>query len=91
MNGLMSSGLEFAGELGPYDDKHLQPGLQQRCGKDKPCESNCLIVFLQNKDNYIRSCKLLPDGRTLIVGGEASTISIWDLTNVCIQIHLRGS
>ena len=31
------------------------------------------------RDNYIRSCKLLPDGRTLIVGGEASTISIWDL------------
>ena len=33
-----------------------------------------------NRDSYIRSCKLLPDGRTLIVGGEASTISIWDLT-----------
>ncbi|XP_032809329.1 transducin-like enhancer protein 4 isoform X3 [Petromyzon marinus] len=32
-----------------------------------------------NRENYIRSCKLLPDGRTLIVGGEASTISIWDL------------
>ncbi|UXI16104.1 collagen type iv alpha-3-binding protein [Sarcoptes scabiei] len=31
------------------------------------------------RDNYIRSCKLLPDNRTLIVGGEASTISIWDL------------
>jgi len=31
------------------------------------------------RDNYIRSCKLLPDGRTLIVGGEASTICIWDL------------
>lgn len=23
--------------------------------------------------------KLLPDGRTLVVGGEASSISIWDL------------
>ena len=33
----------------------------------------------QNRDNYIRSCKILPDGRTLIVGGEASTLSIWDL------------
>ncbi|XP_072701294.1 transducin-like enhancer protein 2 isoform X5 [Ciconia boyciana] len=32
-----------------------------------------------NHDNYIRSCKLLPDGRSLIVGGEASTLSIWDL------------
>ncbi|XP_059081773.1 protein groucho-like isoform X1 [Tigriopus californicus] len=33
------------------------------------------------RDNYIRSIKLLPDGRTLIVGGEASTISIWDLAS----------
>uniref|UniRef100_A0A8C9JQA3 TLE family member 2, transcriptional corepressor n=1 Tax=Panthera tigris altaica TaxID=74533 RepID=A0A8C9JQA3_PANTA len=33
----------------------------------------------KNRDNYIRSCKLLPDGRSLIVGGEASTLSIWDL------------
>ncbi|XP_078525775.1 transducin-like enhancer protein 2 [Lissotriton helveticus] len=32
-----------------------------------------------NQDSYIRSCKLLPDGRSLIVGGEASTLSIWDL------------
>ncbi|CAF0883402.1 unnamed protein product [Didymodactylos carnosus] len=32
-----------------------------------------------NRDSYIRSCKLLPDGRTLVVGGEAPTISIWDL------------
>ncbi|XP_040177811.1 transducin-like enhancer protein 1 isoform X5 [Rana temporaria] len=34
-----------------------------------------------NRDNYIRSCKLLPDGRSLIVGGEASTLSIWDLAS----------
>ncbi|XP_067824472.1 transducin-like enhancer protein 4 isoform X2 [Heptranchias perlo] len=32
-----------------------------------------------NRDNYIRTCKLFPDGRSLIVGGEANTISIWDL------------
>lgn len=31
------------------------------------------------RDNYIRSVKLLPDARTLIVGGEASNLSIWDL------------
>jgi len=31
------------------------------------------------RDIYIRSCKLLPDGRTLIVGGEASVLTIWDL------------
>lgn len=36
-------------------------------------------LLSQNRDNYIRSCKLLPDGRSLIVGGEASTLSIWDL------------
>uniref|UniRef100_A0A1X7TI10 Anaphase-promoting complex subunit 4-like WD40 domain-containing protein n=3 Tax=Amphimedon queenslandica TaxID=400682 RepID=A0A1X7TI10_AMPQE len=30
-------------------------------------------------DNYIRSCKLLPDGRTLIVGGETITLYLWDL------------
>lgn len=40
------------------------------------------VCFLfQNRDNYIRSCKLLPDGRTLIVGGEASTLTIWDLAS----------
>ncbi|XP_021968330.1 protein groucho isoform X1 [Folsomia candida] len=41
------------------------------------------------KDNYIRSVKLLPDGRTLIVGGEASTISIWDLGGVG-QPRIKG-
>ena len=38
--------------------------------------------WLQQRDNYIRSIKLLQDGRTLVVGGEASTISIWDLAAV---------
>ena len=33
-------------------------------------------------DNYIRSCKLLPDGRTLIVGGETNTLYLWDLASV---------
>ncbi|XP_032668456.1 protein groucho-like isoform X2 [Odontomachus brunneus] len=33
------------------------------------------------RDNYIRSVKLLPDGRTLIVGGEASQLCIWDLAS----------
>lgn len=40
-----------------------------------------LFCLFQNRDNYIRSCKLLPDGRTLIVGGEASTLTIWDLAS----------
>lgn len=44
---------------------------------------NFVRIFLfQQRDNYIRSVKLLQDGRTLVVGGEASTISIWDLAAV---------
>uniref|UniRef100_A0A670ZHJ2 TLE family member 3, transcriptional corepressor n=1 Tax=Pseudonaja textilis TaxID=8673 RepID=A0A670ZHJ2_PSETE len=48
-----------------------QPGT-----KNPVSQLDCL-----NRDNYIRSCKLLPDGRTLIVGGEASTLTIWDLAS----------
>lgn len=48
-----------------------QPG-----GKSPVSQLDCL-----QPDNYIRSIKLLQDGRTLIVGGEASTLSIWDLGN----------
>ena len=40
-----------------------------------------LFVCFSQRDNYIRSCRLLPDGRTLIVGGEASTLTIWDLAS----------
>uniref|UniRef100_UPI00358E4127 transducin-like enhancer protein 3 isoform X6 n=1 Tax=Myxine glutinosa TaxID=7769 RepID=UPI00358E4127 len=49
--------------------------IRDQGGKSPISQLDCL-----NRDNYIRSCKLLPDGRTLIVGGEASTLSIWDLT-----------
>ncbi|KAK0161087.1 hypothetical protein PV327_009602 [Microctonus hyperodae] len=46
-------------------------------GSSKPVSQlDCL-----QRDNYIRSVKLLPDGRTLIVGGEASQLSIWDLAS----------
>jgi len=45
----------------------------------------CVCVCVQQRDNYIRSVKLLQDGRTLVVGGEASTISIWDLASVSPQ------
>ncbi|MGH0147141.1 UNVERIFIED_CONTAM: hypothetical protein FKN15_010159 [Acipenser sinensis] len=48
--------------------------VSQPATKSPVAQLDCL-----NRDNYIRSCKLLPDGRTLIVGGEASTLSIWDL------------
>ena len=41
----------------------------------------CSVLFFSQRDNYIRSCRLLPDGRTLIVGGEASTLTIWDLAS----------
>ena len=33
-------------------------------------------------ENYIRSCKLLPDGKSLVVGGEADSLFIWDLAAV---------
>ncbi|XP_076619227.1 TLE family member transcriptional corepressor groucho isoform X3 [Colletes latitarsis] len=33
------------------------------------------------RNNYIRSVKLLPDCRTLIVGGEARQLIIWDLAS----------
>uniref|UniRef100_A0A8D2J5N1 Uncharacterized protein n=1 Tax=Varanus komodoensis TaxID=61221 RepID=A0A8D2J5N1_VARKO len=46
----------------------------QQGAKTPVAQLDCL-----NRENYIRSCKLLPDGRSLIVGGEASTLSIWDL------------
>ena len=39
-------------------------------------------------DNYIRSCKLLPDGRTLIVGGETNTLYMWDLAAVSSGANL---
>jgi len=50
----------------------------------------CVCVFLrvQQRDNYIRSVKLLQDGRTLVVGGEASTISIWDLASVSLPRYM---
>jgi len=35
--------------------------------------------------------KLLQDGRTLIVGGEASTISIWDLASVSLRPKLLAA
>ncbi|OQV23066.1 Protein groucho-2 [Hypsibius exemplaris] len=40
-------------------------------------ELDCL-----SRDSYIRSCKLLPDGKTLIVGGEAANLTVWDLSAV---------
>ena len=60
-----------------------QPG-----SKSPVSQLDCLT-----RDNYIRSIKLLPDGRTLVVGGEASTLSIWDLAapNPRIKAELTSS
>ncbi|KAH7727459.1 groucho/TLE N-terminal Q-rich domain-containing protein [Aphelenchoides avenae] len=41
------------------------------------------------EENYIRSCKLFPDSSTLIVGGEASTICIWDLAAQKVKSSLN--
>ncbi|XP_053689814.1 protein groucho-like isoform X2 [Sabethes cyaneus] len=50
--------------------------ISQPSNKNPVSQLDCL-----QRDNYIRSVKLLPDGRTLIVGGEASNLSIWDLAS----------
>ena len=41
-----------------------------------------LSFYVQERTNYIRSIKLLGDGLTLVVGGEANTLSIWDIGKV---------
>ena len=43
-------------------------------------QSPVQVLDCLQRDSYIRSCKLLPDRRTLLVGGEANKLSIWDLT-----------
>ncbi|KAL2725722.1 protein groucho-like isoform X2 [Vespula maculifrons] len=44
-----------------------------------------ILLYVTHRDVFsvatYRSVKLLPDGRTLIVGGEASNLSIWDLAS----------
>uniref|UniRef100_A0A8R1DME6 WD_REPEATS_REGION domain-containing protein n=2 Tax=Caenorhabditis japonica TaxID=281687 RepID=A0A8R1DME6_CAEJA len=41
------------------------------------------------KENYIRSCKLFEDGNTLLIGGEASTVALWDLTTETKTLDLE--
>ena len=38
-------------------------------------------------ENYIRSCKLMPDGKSLVVGGEADSLYIWDLAAVSETVY----
>ena len=40
------------------------------------------------RESYIRSCKLLPDGRTLLVGGESKTLAVWDLSGPSPKIKV---
>lgn len=40
-------------------------------------------------DNYVRSMKLLPDGNTLLVGGESKTVSVWDLSGPSPKLKVR--
>ncbi|KAF6776866.1 hypothetical protein AHF37_04016 [Paragonimus kellicotti] len=51
---------------------HSQPLL----GVTKQCIAS--LDCLQ-RDKYVRSIKLTQDGRMLLVGGESSTLSVWDL------------
>jgi len=43
--------------------------------------SSSIEITEEIPNESFRSVKLLPDGRTLIVGGEASQLSIWDLAS----------
>ncbi|KAJ8374436.1 hypothetical protein SKAU_G00050160 [Synaphobranchus kaupii] len=58
--------------------------LQLRCVNTTSCVLYMpklvgVVSHLRTETTTSGRCKLLPDGRTLIVGGEASTLSIWDL------------
>ncbi|KAI0982059.1 hypothetical protein GJ496_002121 [Pomphorhynchus laevis] len=47
-----------------------------------------------SRDSYIRSCKLLRDGSTIVVGGEANMIVIWDVgcpSNPKVKAELTSS
>ncbi|KAL4608103.1 protein groucho-1-like [Arapaima gigas] len=50
--------------------------ITQPCSKNPISQLNC-----SNRDIYIRSCKLLPDEGTLVVGGEGTSLSVWDLAS----------
>ncbi|CAP24842.1 Protein CBR-UNC-37 [Caenorhabditis briggsae] len=49
----------------------------------------CIATLECLKDNYIRSCKLFQDGKTLLIGGEASTVALWDLTTQMKTLDLE--
>ena len=53
--------------------------------KDEPFSTlECL-----QRDSYIRSCRLLPDKRSLLVGGEANSLCLWDLAGPAPRVKVR--
>ncbi|OON21504.1 WD domain, G-beta repeat protein [Opisthorchis viverrini] len=52
------------------------PGSNGSLSQPKHCLAS--LDCLQ-RDKYVRSIKLTQDGRTLLVGGESSILSVWDL------------
>ncbi|KAJ9049280.1 Transducin-like enhancer protein 2 [Entomophthora muscae] len=41
---------------------------------------SCAALSLESMDNYIRACRISPDGKTLVVGGESDKIVLWDIS-----------
>ncbi|CAH8514500.1 unnamed protein product [Schistosoma turkestanicum] len=67
-----------------WDLNSSTPNHSPNCGgsSNQPIINNkTCITSLEclQRDKYIRSIKLTQDGRTLVVGGESSILSIWDL------------
>ncbi|KAK4470302.1 hypothetical protein MN116_005869 [Schistosoma mekongi] len=65
-----------------WDLNSSASGLSPNCGSsNQPIITKTCITSLEclQRDKYIRSIKLTQDGRTLVVGGESSILSIWDL------------
>lgn len=59
-------------EIPDSNNGHCSPSVIHEPVANIPCLSD---------ENYVRSCKLLPGGKKLIVGGETPPISVWDLAN----------
>nr|CAH8856590.1 unnamed protein product [Trichobilharzia regenti] len=68
-----------------WDLNSASSGLSPNCsgggGSSQVKLTKSCITSLEclQRDKYIRSIKLTQDGKTLVVGGESSTLSIWDL------------
>lgn len=47
---------------------------------DRSKNPNCAALSLESMDNYVRACRITPDGKTLVVGGESDKIILWDIS-----------